>query len=135
MATLLSITACDAQRLPRTVGGDTFAVELKNESDESEDKVTAEVQDKGHGNYLVTYTIPRSVRLRGAHIQGSPFTVSMASSLRRKVLLCVNSVCLRKIEFPNPKFCGTEKLVSCFFIFLLTGTYRLLICTLKRKKT
>ena len=95
MATLLSITACDAQRLPRTVGGDTFAVELKNESDESEDKVTAEVQDKGHGNYLVTYTIPRSakrvdytlsVRLRGAHIQGSPFTVSMASSLRRKVL-------------------------------------------------
>ena len=96
-----NITARDAQRLPRTVGGDTFAVELKNESDESEDKVTAEVQDKGHGNYLVTYTIPRSakrvdytlsVRLRGAHIQGSPFTVRMAKSLSRMTYKVLSDV-------------------------------------------
>ena len=96
-----NITARDAQRLLRTVGGDTFAVELKNESDKSEDKVTAEVQDRGYGNYLVTYTIPRgakrvdytlSVRLRGAHIQGSPFTVHMASSLRRQTYEMLSDV-------------------------------------------
>ena len=96
-----NITARDAQRLLRTVGGDTFAVELKNESDKSEDKVTAEVQDRGHGNYLVTYTIPRgakrvdytlSVRLRGAHIQGSPFTVHMTSSLRRQTYEMLSDV-------------------------------------------
>lgn len=96
-----NITARDAQRLPRTVGGDTFAVELKNESDESEDKVTADVQDKGNGNYLVTYTTPRSAKLvdyklsvllRGAQIQGSPFTVHMASSLRRKTYKVLSEV-------------------------------------------
>ena len=97
-----TITAHDAQTLARAVGGDTFAVELKqNESDESEDKVTTDVQDKGDGNYLVTYTIPGSakcvdytlsVRLRGAHIQGSPFTVHMASSLRRKTYKVLSDV-------------------------------------------
>ena len=85
-----TIIARDAQSLSRAVGGDTFIVELKNKPDELEDKVRADVQDKGYGKYLVTYTIPRSakrvdytlsVRLRGAHIQGSPFTVHMASSL------------------------------------------------------
>ena len=81
----------------RAVGGDTFVVELKNESDESEDYATTDVQDKGNGNYLVTYTIPRSAKrvdytlsvpLRGAHIQGSPFTVRMASSLPCKITKC-----------------------------------------------
>ena len=85
-----TITARDAKNRARDLGGDTFVVQLKNEL---EDKVSADVQDKGDGNYLVTYTIPRgakrvdyklSVLLRGAHIQGSPFTVHMASSLRRK---------------------------------------------------
>ena len=37
------------------MGGDTFVVQLKNEL---EDKVRADVQYKGDGNYLVTYTIP-----------------------------------------------------------------------------
>ena len=98
-----TITARDAQRLARAVGGDTFAVELKqNESDESEDKVTTNVQDKGDGNYLVTYTIPGSAKrvdyklsvlLRGAHIQESPFTVHMASSsLRRKTYKVLSDV-------------------------------------------
>ena len=97
-----TITAYDAQRLARAVGGDTFAVELKqNEYDESEDKVTTNVQDKGDGNYLVTYTIPGSAKrvdyklsvlLRGAHIQGSPFTVHMASSLRRKTYKVLSDV-------------------------------------------
>ena len=97
-----TITARDAQRLACAVGGDTFAVELKqNESDESEDKVTTNVQDKGDGNYLVTYTIPGSAKwvdyklsvlLRGAHIQGSPFTVHMASSLRRKTYKVLSDV-------------------------------------------
>ena len=96
-----NITARDAQRLQRTVGGDTFAVELKNKSNKSEDKVSADVQDKGHGNYLVTYTIPGSakqvdytlsVRLRGAHIQGSPFTVHMASSVPCKTYKVLSGV-------------------------------------------
>ena len=85
-----TITTRDAQKLPRAVVGDTFAEKHKNDL---EDKVRANVQDKGDKNYLVIYTIPGSanrvdytliVCLRGAHIQGSPFTVHMASSLLRK---------------------------------------------------
>ena len=97
-----TIIARDAQRLARAVGGDTFAVELKqNESDELEDKIRADVQDKGDGNYFVTYTIPRSAKrvdyklsvlLRGAPIRGSPFTVYMASSLRRKTYKVLSDV-------------------------------------------
>ena len=64
-------------------------------------KVRADIQDKGYGNYLVTYTIPGSakrvdytlsVRLRGAHIQGSPFTVRMASSLPCKTYKVLSDV-------------------------------------------
>ena len=97
-----TIIARDAQRLARAVGGDTFAVELKqNESDELEDKIGADVHDTGDGNYFVTYTIPRSAKrvdyklsvlLRGAPIQGSPFTVYMASSLRRKTYKVLSDV-------------------------------------------
>ena len=85
-----TITTRDAQKLPRAVVGDTFTEKHKNDL---EDKVRANVQDKGDKNYLVIYTIPGSanrvdytlsVCLRGAHIQGSPFTVHMASSLLRK---------------------------------------------------
>jgi len=93
-----TITARDAKNRARDLGGDTFVVQLKNEL---EDKVSADVQDKGNGNYLVTYTIPRSakrvdytlsVRLRGADIQGSPFTVHMASSLHRKTYKVLSDV-------------------------------------------
>ena len=93
-----TITARDAKNRARDLGGDTFVVQLKNEL---EDKVSADVHDKGYGNYLVTYTIPGSakrvdytlsVRLRGAHIQGSPFTVHMASSLRRKTYKVLSDV-------------------------------------------
>ena len=93
-----TITARDAKNRPRDLGGDTFEVQLKNEL---EDKVSADVQDKGDGNYLVTYTIPRgakradyelSVLLRGAPIQGSPFTVHIASSLRRKTYKVLSDV-------------------------------------------
>ena len=93
-----TITARDAKNRVRDLGGDTFVVQLKNEF---EDKVTSDVQDKGDGNYLVTYTIPGSakrvdytlsVRLRSAHIQGSPFTVHMASSLSRKTYKVLSDV-------------------------------------------
>ena len=93
-----TITARDAKNRARDLGGDTFEVQLKNEL---EDKVSADVQDKGDGNYLVTYTIPRgakrvdyelSVLLRGAPIQGSPFTVHMASLLRRKTYKVLSDV-------------------------------------------
>ena len=94
----LSLSLLVTLKIARDVGGDTFVVQLKNEL---EDKVSANVHDKGYGNYLVTYIIPGSskrvnytlsVRLRGAHIQGSPFTVHMASSLRRKTYKVLSDV-------------------------------------------
>ena len=93
-----TITAFDAQRLPRTVGGDAFAVELKNESGE---KIRVNVRDERNGSYVATYTIPSgakrvdytlSVRLRGVHIQGSPFAVHIASSLRGKTCKALSNV-------------------------------------------
>ena len=84
------ITARDAQNRVRNLGGDEFEVNLESESGE---KVSAYVQDKDDGIYCVSYTIPAcdkrvdytlSVKLRGVHIQGSPFTVQVSSSLRRK---------------------------------------------------
>ena len=93
-----TITACDAQGLQRTVGGDTFAVELKSGSGE---KIRVNVRDEKNGSYVATYTIPSgakrvdytlSVRLRRAHIQGSPFTVHIASSLRRKTYKAFSNV-------------------------------------------
>ena len=85
-----TINAFDAQGLQRNAGGDAFAVELKSGSGE---KIRVNVRDEKNGSYVATYTIPSgakrvdytlSVRLRGAHIKGSPFTVHIASSLRRK---------------------------------------------------
>ena len=93
-----TITAFDAQRLPRTVGGDAFAVELKSESGE---KIRVNVRDERNGSYVATYTIPSgarrvdytlSVRLRGVHIQGSPFAVHIASSLRGKTCKALSNV-------------------------------------------
>ena len=93
-----TIIAFDAQGLQRTVGGDAFAVELKSGSGE---KIRVNVRDEGNGSYLVTYTIPPgakrvdyslSVRLRGAHIKGSPFTVHIASSLRGKTCKALSNV-------------------------------------------
>ena len=85
-----TINAFDAQGLQRNAGGDAFAVELKSGSGE---KIRVNVRDEKNGSYVATYTIPSgakrvdytlSVCLRGAHIKGSPFTVHIASSLRRK---------------------------------------------------
>ena len=86
-----NITARDARNNARSLGGDVFEVKLINESGE---KVSAYVQDKDNGSYYVSYTIPAgaervdytlSVKLQGAHIQGSPFTVQVSSSHRRKL--------------------------------------------------
>ena len=77
-----TITARDAQDNPYGVGGDLFAVELKDKKGEK--KVEANLKDNGDGTYLATYTVPAditkgdfklSVFLCGAHIQGSPFVV------------------------------------------------------------
>ena len=93
-----TINAFDAQGLQRTVGGDAFAVELKGRSGE---KIRVNVRDEKTGSYVATYTIPSgakrvdytlSVRLRGAHIQGSPFTVHIASSIRRKTYKALSNV-------------------------------------------
>ena len=93
-----NITARDAQNNARSLGGDVFEVKLINESGE---KVSAYVQDRDNGSYYVSYTIPAgaervdyklSVELQGAHIQGSPFTVQMSSSLRRKPFKALSNV-------------------------------------------
>ena len=93
-----TIIAFDAQGLQRTVGGDAFAVELKSGSGE---KIRVNARDKKNGSCVATYTIPSgakrvdytlSVRLRGVHIQGSPFTVHIASSLRRKTYKAFSNV-------------------------------------------
>ena len=109
-----TITTRDAQRFLRAVVGDTFAEKLKNDV---EDKVSANVQDKGDKNYLVIYTISGSanrvdytlsVCLRGAHLQGSPFTVRMASSLScktYKVLLdAASKITQNYLESRFPRF-------------------------------
>ena len=92
------INAFDAQGLQRTSGGDAFAVELKSESGE---KIRVNVRDERNGSYVATYNIPSgakrvdytlSVRLRGAHIQGSPFAVHIASSIRRKTYKALSNV-------------------------------------------
>lgn len=86
------IIACDAQERERELGGDFFKVELKNDFEEK--MVDANVKDLNNGNYLVTYTVPSdfnsgkyrlSVRLRGAHIKDSPFTVRVASSIGKAI--------------------------------------------------
>lgn len=93
-----NITARDVQNNARRLGGDVFEVKLINESGE---KVSAYVQDKDNGSYFVSYTIPAgakrvdytlSVQLQGAHIQGSPFTVQVSSSLRRKSFKAFSNV-------------------------------------------
>ena len=86
-----TITAYDAQKRRRILGGDLFMVELQDESGNK--KATGNIEDRGDGSYLVSYTVPAGslptvpsryklvVRFRGAHIQGSPFSVKFLSIL------------------------------------------------------
>ena len=88
-----TMTARDAKNRARDLGGDAFVVQLKNEL---KDKVSADVHDKGYGNYLVTYTIPGSAKrldyTLSVRLRGSPFTAHMASSLRRKTCKVLSDV-------------------------------------------
>ena len=88
-----TITAYDAQKRRRILGGDLFMVELQDESGNK--KATGNIEDRGDGSYLVSYTVPAAslptvpsryklvVRFRGAHIQGSPFSVKFLSVLEQ----------------------------------------------------
>ena len=88
-----TITAYDAQKRRRILGGDLFMVELQDESGNK--KATGNIEDRGDGSYLVSYTVPAGslptvpsryklvVRFRGAHIQGSPFSVKFLSVLEQ----------------------------------------------------
>lgn len=88
-----TITAYDAQKRRRILGGDLFMVELQDESGNK--KATGNIEDRGDGSYLVSYTVPSAssptvpsryklvVRFRGAHIQGSPFSVKFLSVLEQ----------------------------------------------------
>ena len=88
--TSFTITARDAQGRLRGEGGDTFMVELTENEGE---KVECNVEDKGDGTYIATYTCPAnskgnhqvSVLLRGIHINGSPFSVNVTDAPVGKV--------------------------------------------------
>ena len=90
-----TIIAHDAQKRRRTLGGDLFMVELQDESGNK--KATGNIEDRGDGSYLVSYTVPADslpslykliVRFRGAHIQGSPrpFSVKFFSTAEQYLL-------------------------------------------------
>ena len=75
-----TITSRDSQNFQRKLGGDVFEVKLKPEVGGGEIKV--ELNDRKDGTYLAEYTVDKlygkltlSVCLRGAHINGSPFSV------------------------------------------------------------
>ena len=88
-----TIIAYDAQKRRRILGGDLFMVELQDESGNK--KATGNIEDRDDGSYLVSYTVHAAslptvpsryklvVRFRGAHIQGSPFSVKFLSILEQ----------------------------------------------------
>ena len=88
-----TIIAHDAQKRRRILGGDLFMVELQDESGNK--KATGNIEDRDDGSYLVSYTVHAAslptvpsryklvVRFRGAHIQGSPFSVKLLSILEQ----------------------------------------------------
>ena len=75
-----TITSRDSQNFQRKLGGDVFEVKLKPEV--GGDDIKVELNDREDGTYLAEYTVDKlygkltlSVCLRGAHINGSPFSV------------------------------------------------------------
>ena len=77
-----TITADHAHGCRCGLESDVIVVELKENTGER--KVEVNLEDKGDGTYLATYTVPAdaergdymlSVLLRGAHIKDSPFAV------------------------------------------------------------
>lgn len=99
------IKAYDAQNCPRALGDDVFVAELKNELGEK--IASADVLDRGDGTYWANFTVPEfatigaeymlTVRLRGAHIKGSPFTVTVTNVSWFSLLLSNKERC-----FYNP---------------------------------
>ena len=75
-----TITSRDSQNFQRKLGGDVFEVKLKPEV--GGDDIKVELNDRKDGTYLAECTVDNlygkltlSVCLRGAHINGSPFSV------------------------------------------------------------
>ena len=75
-----TITSRDSQNVQRKLAGDVFEVKLKPEV--GGDDIKVELNDRKDGTYLAEYTVDKlygkltlSVCLRGAHINGSPFSV------------------------------------------------------------
>ena len=82
MQNAFTIIVHDSQKRDRFLGGDLFAVELKDEFRNK--KATGNVEDRGDGSYLATYSVPADAKpgyytlnvcLDGVHIHGSPFKV------------------------------------------------------------
>ena len=77
---IFTITSRDSQNFQRKLGGDVFEVKLKPEV--GGDDIKVELNDREDGTYLAEYTVDKlygkltlSVCLRGAHINGSPFSL------------------------------------------------------------
>jgi len=78
-----TITARDRQGALRGVGGDVFQAEVTGD----EEKVLAQVSDRGNGTHVVTYSVPLGatgehrkvvITLHGANICKSPFLVRLS---------------------------------------------------------
>ena len=81
-----AINAHDAQKRRRSLGSDLFMVELEDKFGNKH--ATGVIEEQGDGKYSVTYAVPEdaetgsymlNVCLRGAHINGSPFTVNVST--------------------------------------------------------
>lgn len=77
---IFTITSRDSQNFQRKLRGDVFKVKLKSEVEG--DEIYVELNDREDGTYSAEYTVDKlygnltlSVCLRGAHINGSPFSV------------------------------------------------------------
>ena len=94
-----TIIAHDAQKRRRFQGGDLFTVEIIYDHFLDMRVTRLDVEDRGDGIYLVTYTAPNTLKrfytlnvcLRGVHIHGSPFKVPCSWSIETLNELTTNS--------------------------------------------
>ena len=91
-----TITSRDSQNFQRKRGGDVFVVKLQPEK--GRDEIKVELKDRKDGTYLAEYTVDKlygkltlSVCLRGEHIKGSPFVVSL---LFVRIISIIHLYCL-----------------------------------------
>ena len=106
-----TITARDRRGELRGVGGDTFQVQLTAYDKKDEEQVPVHVEDKGDGTHVAYFTMPAAaggeqaglaVRVRGAHISGSPFSVQLRRELAGTFVRTWGSRGSGNGQFSNP---------------------------------